>query len=311
MNAYAAALRRGFEEEIARGEAMILQPADSAFRSRSGRKLAAASHRYVWLPGRLRSCSATVIHLLDQSYAHLIPGIADRPLVVTCHDLIPLSEPIRSIGAWLYRRNIANLATASRVIAISVSTRTQLVDRIGIDPERIEVLPHGIDERFFAVRWAGRMDPMRVLHVGSNASYKRVGSLLKSPERELLRLGGVPLTEFGWVTDEGLPDIYARASVLLHPSSHEGQGKPVVEAMAVGLPVVASSIPAFHEIGGDLLALVEGDDPTDYASSINSLRADEFAKKERAEGGRAVARKYRWESHVSRLREIYAEVGGA
>jgi glycosyltransferase involved in cell wall biosynthesis len=333
MNAYAAALRQGFQAELATEQIVLVQPPDSSSGSRARRKWLAASHRYLWLPRRVRSSQARVVHILDHSYAHLIPRALNKRVVVTCHDLIPLSEPTQSIGGWLYRRNIANVAKATRVIAISGATRTALMDHLGIAPERIEVLPHGIDDAFFSTRWAGGMDPLRILHVGSNASYKRVdlaieaaihtatggvsvefwkvGGPLKSDQRQLLRRAGIAYKEFGWVSDDILPRIYREASVLVFPSSHEGQGKPVMEAMAVGLPVIASSIPPFHEIGTGLITLVTGDDPADYAAAIQNLRKDDAARTDLSEQGTVTTAKYRWDWHVSRLREIYAEVAAS
>jgi glycosyltransferase involved in cell wall biosynthesis len=333
MNAYAAALKRGFHADLTDGQITFVQPPDSSSVGRSRRRWLAASHRYFWLPSRLRSSGAPIVHILDQSYAHLIPGLVDKRVVVTCHDLIPLSEPTRSIGAWLYRRNIRHIEKALRVIAISDSTRTALVDRLGIARERIEVLPHGIDNAFFSNRWAGAMDPLRILHVGSNANYKRVGlaidaaistaadgvsvefwkvgATLQFDQRDQLGRAGVALKEFGWVPNDALPGIYKEASVLLYPSSDEGQGKPVIEAMAVGLPVIASRIPAFQEVGAGHVTLVAGEDPTDYAAAVQNLRNDDATRADLSERGTAAARKYRWDSHVSRLREIYAEVAAS
>jgi glycosyltransferase involved in cell wall biosynthesis len=99
-------------------------------------------------------------------------------------------------------------------------------------------------------------------------------------------------------------DIYSQATLLLFPSSHEGFGLPVAEAMAVGLPVVASDIEALREVSGGFAAHVDGDAMV-LASAVDRLVRDPAMLERMSEEGRLWATRYRWAAYAFALREVY------
>src|SRR5205085_772598 len=99
----------------------------------------------VLYPLELRRIRADVVHVVDQSHAHLVRAVA-APTVVTCHDLFGLGSggALRRLG---YRRRVGALREAGRVIAVSASTRRAALD-LGVRPERIALVRNRIDGFF-------------------------------------------------------------------------------------------------------------------------------------------------------------------
>jgi glycosyltransferase involved in cell wall biosynthesis len=289
--------------------------------------------RYLLLPLAVRRSNAEVIHVLDQSYAHMIGQARSAKVAITCHDLTPLELPRFSIGWILYRQAVRGIRSADRVIAISETTRRRLINHLGIDPDKVTVAPHGIDPALFDAQWKGPGTGLRILHVGSNADYKRVGLVTeiaarlaaKHPSVELWKVGeslsrrtkarlaqqGVVVRDFGRVPDLRLHQIYADASLLLFPSAYEGFGRPVAEAMAVGLPVVASAIDTLVEASGGNAVHISETSPEAFAYAIESLLQDPVRMHELSHRGRLWASRYRWEQHCQALREVYRELSAA
>jgi glycosyltransferase involved in cell wall biosynthesis len=110
------------------------------------------------------------------------------------------------------------------------------------------------------------------------------------------------------VADEWLPAVYSAASVFAFPSLAEGFGIPVLEAMACGLPVVASSIPAVAEIAGRAAVLVDPRDQDGWTSAIAALLDEPALAGRLAGAGRAVARGVSWRRGASALRALLARV---
>jgi alpha-1,3-rhamnosyl/mannosyltransferase len=122
---------------------------------------------------------------------------------------------------------------------------------------------------------------------------------------------GVQVRDFGRVPNLRLPQIYAQASVLLFPSAYEGFGRPVAEAMATGLPVIASSIDTLIEVtGGNAIHLAEPN-PEAFAEIIEKLLSQPDQMRELSERGRAWAARFRWEPHCQAIREVYGDLLGA
>jgi alpha-1,3-rhamnosyl/mannosyltransferase len=105
-----------------------------------------------------------------------------------------------------------------------------------------------------------------------------------------------------------LPQIYADASLLLFPSAYEGFGRPVVEAMAVGLPVVASAIDTLVEVTGGNAIHLSDTTPEAFAEVIESFSQDPSRMRDLSERERAWASRYRWELHCQALREVYRDL---
>jgi glycosyltransferase involved in cell wall biosynthesis len=304
--------------------------------------LHALTQRYVAIPRAIRSSHSDIVHILDPAYGHLIPLAAPACVVVSCHDLTPLDLPrwhrsrkALSIGWHLYRRAIRNLEQADAVIVPTASTRRRLIELIGEHETGIWTIPYGVDEAFHCARWTPPTGTLRVLHVGTNIPYKRVELVVETVLRlasrghnvELVKAGpslpaqlakelggaGIRLIQYPNALNGSLRTsaeqaaIYSEATILLFPSSHEGFGLPVAEAMAVGLPVVASDIDTLVEVSGGYASHVPADAAV-FATTIEGLLGKPGALQQMSDKGRSWAGRYRWTAYADALRNVYTDV---
>lgn len=307
--------------------------APAAFTARAGRLRRFWSKRvaYPWRVRRLPA--ADVYHLLDHSFAHLLPHLPDGArIVATVHDLAPLDAPgdLAEAQVRRFRETVAHLRRAARLIAVSRYTAARLAAHLGVPAADITVVPMGVDTGVFAPQAPVRSGAY-VVSVGSSAPRKNLPTLVDAlgvaaehiPGLTLVRVGD-PLTESlrarlaqilgGRVVEEGLADdrrlagLYAGALALLLPSRLEGFGLPVLEAMACGCPVVCSDAAALPEAGGTAALYFDPDDGAAAGAHLVTLAAQAVRRAELIAAGRAHAARFSWERHVTELARIYREV---
>ena len=247
--------------------------------------------------------------------------------VVVMHDAAALRHPAwysRAYLAW-HRFALPLLARrAVHVITVSEFSRAELVELLDLSPERISVVAGGVDERFHpqadsaAARAAHGLTRPYVLTVASRTARKNVAALAATAGRlarrglELVAAGGdrpqfadegaVPgLRALGHVDDALLPGLYAGAEAFVLPSLYEGFGLPCLEAMAAGVPVVASRQAALAETCGSVAVLVDPLDQGDIADAVERVLDDaELRGRLRAQGPLRAAG-FRWASTAERV----------
>jgi glycosyltransferase involved in cell wall biosynthesis len=211
---------------------------------------------------------------LIYSPANLAP-VASRRNVVVIHDAAALRHPewySRAYVAW-QRALLPRVARRARlVITVSEFSRREIEDVLGV---AATVIPNGVDERFRPSEDKGDY----ALVVGTRIARKNLAALEASARalrtrgialvaagsgRRYMRAEATTIEQLGYVPDDELPGLYARARVLLMPSLYEGFGLPVLEAMASGTPVVAANRGALPETCGDAALVVE---PEDFAGA--------------------------------------------
>jgi glycosyltransferase involved in cell wall biosynthesis len=233
------------------------------------------------------------------------------------HDLVPIRFP-----EWTTRRTRAmhrlQYEAAKRCDVVFVNseyTGRDAVERLGIDAWRIHVAHPGVDPVFTAEGEAADLDRPYVLTVATLEPRKNLGTLvdafrlLHESELALIVVGGegwgpqpkldVPgVIRLGRVGDAELARLYRGAAAVAYPSRFEGFGMPIVEAMACGAPVVASSHPSLDEASGDVALRADPDSPAHFAAEIHhALRAD------LRERGIEHARQFTWR----RVGEVFVE----
>lgn len=335
MRVYADQLHRHLAELLSPGDA-IAPVALSAARLDPPLRYWDQYVRYQRLARRAR---ADVHHILDHGYAHLASAVPPRRAVVSFHDAIPVRSGRASAGTRLtlglgMRRAVA---AGARFITGSGASRRDAQEFYGVDPAAIDVVPYGVDTRF---RPAADREALRarlgiarpvVLIVGHTQPYMNVDGALRAAGRaaravdlEVVKIGA-PLTmeqgrvaidaglegrlrERGIVPDEELRDWYAAADALLYVPSLSGFGLPVLEAMASGTPVVASSSGAVPEIASGAAVLV---DPHDAGAAGDALAAIVTGDRERAaliERGLERAAEFTWRRAAEATMRIYDRV---
>ena len=255
-----------------------------------------------------------VVHALD-----LMVPPSRTPVVATVHDLLALDHPsLHSPRA--IRQQEAQLATlhrASWVIAISEHTRQALI-RHGVDGGRISTVHLGLTP--LAAGGAQSVVPTdrpTVLFVGDLGPRKGYAQLAEAAR---IARGAITVVHVGaghdespWVIhagrldDDGLAAAYRDASILSFPSLEEGFGLPVIEAMAAGLPVVASDLPVVREVAGDAVAFVRAGDPEALAAALVEMVADADLRARHAERGRVRAAAFTWDRTAAATAEVYVQ----
>jgi glycosyltransferase involved in cell wall biosynthesis len=255
--------------------------------------------------------------------------------VITVHDLafrrMPDTAP-HGTRWWLARLGRA-LARAARVIAVSESTRQDLLELSSVDPARVTVIPLGVDRSVFrplppedvqTVRSRFGLNGPYVLFLGGIEPRKNFQTLLAAFARldrgvrlviagasvewnpegtDLLRqaLEEAPpdvqsrVLRAGYLTDGDKVALVSGAEALVYPSLYEGFGLPVLEAMACGTPVVASDRSSVPEVAGDAALLVDPVDPEAIAAAVARVLSDRALSQRLREAGFDRATRFTWE----------------
>ena len=257
-----------------------------------------------------------------------------RRTVTTFHDLFVFTSEY-STPEFRTRFIEQARSAASRsdlIIAVSRFTANQIEEILGVESERIRVIPHGVRVRDEAPS-ASRQN--LVLFVGAIQRRKNVRALVRAfehmPASWRLALAGAAdgfgaaeelhavessprrsdIDVLGYVTQTQLEALYAQARIFAFPSLDEGFGMPVLEAMANSVPVITSQRSALPEVAGDAALLVNPDDSEEIAAALVRLASDEGLCADLARRGRERALQFSWESTLAKTWEVYKELTGS
>ena len=259
----------------------------------------------------------------------------DVPIVAHHHHLDP--SPLNPL---IEKRVIQGV---ERVVVGSDFARRQAAAELGVPAEKFSVVPYGVDSRFMPGprpaalrgRW-GLDDGPVVLFLGGLKARKNLSLLLDiwddivraCPEARLVIVGSGPLRHrleqrangpgvcgrivfTGYVPERDKADYYRLADVLLFPSALEGFGFTVAEAMACGLPVVASNRGSLPElvVDGEGGFLFDPDRPTDFvAGTLRLLRDATLRTRLGAANVERAQQRFQWERCAAETTAIYEEV---
>ncbi len=273
---------------------------------------------------------------LFHSLEHKLPRASFCPTIVTIHDLAFLKFPETTRSAhrqrfvWFTRDAIRR---ATRIIAISESTKRDICQIFNASPDRIDVVYHGVDHSVYrpeAMR--SRRSVPYLLTVGTLQPRKNFGMLMRAfnrlcsrwPQRiELLIIGkrgwmweGIeqqartgPYADrihlLGYVPDEQMPSMYAGAALFVMPSLYEGFGMPPLEAMACGVPVVAANESSLPEVLGNAAMFLDPHDEGAWAEGIQRLLNNPQEAATLRRDGFVQAAKYSWERTARETLNVY------
>ena len=295
-----------------------------------------------------------VFHIVDQSYAHLTRVLPARSAIVTCNDVDAIRaalpgnthafQPSRLLAAHI----LDGLSRAAHIACISRATQVELLAAADIPAERVSVSHLGVhpacspspDPRSDAEieNRIGR-ESVDLLHVGNTSPRKRLDTAIRIlsgvrsvfPGTRLVRVGGAlpaaeralagrlgvldAIVEMPFLERRVLAAVYRRAAMVIMPSDREGFGLPVVEAMACGVPVVASDIPALREVGGDATTYCPVDDVPRWTAEIIALlrhrETDAAGWETRRRECLAAAARFSWPGFASAMAQLYGHLSQA
>ncbi len=282
--------------------------------------LARAKWWSLGLPLTLLRLRADVFHGTDFS----VPYIPVMPAILTLHDLSPWRRgAIRSEGSERVRsRTPYLLSLATRILTPTEAIRCEAVKYFGLSKTRIRSISHGVAP--FRPDMPRRMhaDPY-VAHLGDHGPRKNIAVLVEAwrlarQRRTDLGLVLIGQAKPGLFDEQGLTQVrpandsetaawLAGAAALVYPSLYEGFGLPMVEAMSLGVPVIASQDPALVEVAGGCAVHVPADSPQRLCEAVLSVVQDaHFAGRLRASGA-ARAAAFDWRRTARLTRELYLE----
>ena len=278
---------------------------------------------------------------LTHGLAFSLPLLSRVPGVVTMYDLSFRRLPDRFPAAQrLYLSTITQLSCrrARRVVAISEATRRDVAEWLGVPLARIDLAYPGVDARFRplpleevrAFRERLGLPERFILYLGTLEPRKNLPALVEAfallrrdqPDLHLVLAGargwwyhsllrmisdsnlGDVVHLPGFVPAEDLPSWYNAAAAFAYPSSFEGFGLPVAEALACGRPTVTSDVSSLPEAGGDVALRIPPDDPIALADALARALTPAEADRARA-AGPAHARTFTWEAAAASLRQAY------
>jgi glycosyltransferase involved in cell wall biosynthesis len=240
-----------------------------------------------------------------------------------------LPPTLARMGDLVERRLAPRVYRNSRIVTLSESSRTEIVELLGLRPERISVAPPGVDARYSPA--GGRSPTPLVVAVGRLVPVKRFDHLIRSlvaakaacPELEAVIIGegyARPALEAlreevgagGWlalpgrVDDDELVEWYRRAWLVASSSQREGWGMTLTEAAACGTPAVASAIAGHDDavLHGESGLLVDGID--DMAGAMIRVLTDADLRSRLSRGALARARWFTWAATARRSLEALA-----
>lgn len=307
--------------------------------------------RLLWeqlrLPGLARKHKLDVLH----SPHYTRPYQLSCASVVTFHDMSTFLYPETHTRArrWFFplaMRLSARLADA--LIAVSESTRQDAIRLLGLEPERITAIPHGIGEEFRSLTSEPGWEEMKnrlcqkyqipeafILYVGTIEPRKNLG-LLFNAFANLLQSGldlhlvlvgqlgwmyqetlaqiqhlgiGRRLRQLGYLPPADLPAIYNLARVFVYPSLYEGFGLPPLEAMACGTPVITTRTSAMQDLVGEAAWLVRPDDESALTEAIRRMWSDAALRQEYSLRGQRQVAPFSWERTALATWQIYQMAG--
>ena len=285
-----------------------------------------------------------LLHLADPNG---VPDARSVPFTLTCHDLIPLVLSklyLMRLPFWsatYAARERARYRRPRRILAVSHATKRDLCERLDVDPDRVDVVWHGVDHDRFHMRAApserAQLDKIvggsgpYVFYLGAGDARKDLGTLLAAFAESGLRrdarlvfagilgvkrtraltsqarkLGIIDSVQFaGYVPEEAVPALYRQAAVHAFLSRYEGFGLPVLEGMACGAPTITNSGSSLDEVAGDGALVVPCGEQEALTAALKSAFFDTAKRAELTELGLARARTFTWRRCAEQTRAFW------
>ncbi len=236
--------------------------------------------------------------------------------ITTFHDVVPLKYPMWShpkvISVHKKRLQLVE-QEIDLVIAVSKSTKSDLLEISKIPEEKIVVIYEGVSEKY-KQRSEKEIEDFRkkyslpdkfilaISGVGERRNLERVRDATKDFN---LVIAGESLP---YLSEDELVLLYNAADVLLYPSFYEGFGLPILEAFACGLPVVTSNISSMPEIAGDGALLVNPKNLDEIKDSLKDIFNDKSLRNNLVQKGLKQVSKFTWDKCATETANAYKNI---
>ncbi|MBI4009045.1 glycosyltransferase family 4 protein [Candidatus Roizmanbacteria bacterium] len=275
------------------------------------------------------------------SPAHYAPRFCPIPFVVTIHDLSYFYYPAEFLKKDLHQLKSwtkYSVEKAKKVIAVSNTTKKDVIKFYGIDDKKIEVIYNGYEKNLKAQNSNVKATTQKlkleknkyILFVGTLQPRKNIDTLIEAfgyfkkqnPSFKLIIVGKKGwlydhifklIEDFklkrdviyrGYVTDDELGNLYKNAFSFVLPSFYEGFGIPVLEAMGYGCPVISSFASSLPEVGGDASLYFDPKSPSELAEKLTNLKDNKELRKQLIEKGKVRIKQFSWQKCAEQTLQI-------
>jgi len=302
----------------------------------------------IFLPFSMRRLKMDLFHGLDHIGIPFLYEDKRCKYVVTIHDLITRIYPSKFTKKHRLVQNTLLphiLRKADRIIAVSNSTKNDIIKFYPEYAHKIKVIYEGVEPQFFPrsnheiektldkynvdfryILFLGTVEPRKniIRVVDAFIQLKQEGNI----EQKLVITGrkgwlykdiiektnktpfskDIIFTDF--VDDEDLPSLYSGAEIFLYPSLYEGFGLPVLEAMSCGSPVITSNLSSLPEVAGDAAILVDPMNVEEIVQAMEKLLRDRELRKELKRKSLERAKFFSWEMAAKETLHLYEDILG-
>ena len=296
--------------------------------------------RTVRLSQKIKEYKLDIFHGLSGELPYNAHKKTDTKLIVTVHDLIFLRFPelYHAVDRKIYYQKAKYACEiANTIIAVSEQTKTDIINFLDIDDNKIEVVYQGCNTSFYKeadtnkkieVSQKYNLPEHYILNVGTVEKRKNTLSVLKAMaygkiktdfviigkktdyQNDLLKYADEnnlteQLTILNDVPSEDLPAIYQQADLFVYPSYFEGFGIPLIEALYSKIPVISTKGGVFSETGGLSSIYIEADNYKQLSEAIIVVLNDEELREEMITEGYSFVQKFHEEKIAANLMNVY------
>ena len=259
----------------------------------------------------------------------------NKPHIITIHDLIhEMFHSSINNSDQIIKLKLGAINAAERIICVSESTKNDLLNYYKLDPDRIDVVYHGVTkvdytqlEDYVTQKYTFPF----LLYVGNRGGYKNFIWMLRAISKsrkikddfKIILFGGGSLTQvekeeivnlkFNFLDvlqvdgdDRLLHFLYSKASALIYPSLYEGFGLPVLEAMINNCPVICSNTSSIPEVAGNAAIYFNPRDENDFIEKCESSLYSSSVLSNKIALGCQQINKFRWDTCAKNTLEVYA-----
>ncbi|MBW4538716.1 MAG: glycosyltransferase family 4 protein [Myxacorys chilensis ATA2-1-KO14] len=315
----------------------------------SGTGLRKYYERFWQHPRQVKQQETDLFHIIDHSNAHVAYWLMHlgKPIVVTCHDLVQFIYPeilreqarFPAFSTAMLNYSVRGMLKASQVIAVSSNTANDVEKILGIERQKIVVIPNGTDKHFHPLlnssvehlrqKYTTSPDEVCLLNVGSSHHRKNLLTVLKvlhilvqdgtcvrlwkvgddftADQKAFIQTHGLEqkVIYLGNPNQDLLLQIYNAADILIAPSLYEGFGLTVLEAMACGTPVITSNVSSLPEVAGDAAILVDPMNVQAMSEAVLQLLNTASYRQVLREKGMERVNQFTWRRTAEQVAQVY------